>query len=404
MKKLLISLFLVLAGVLAFILLGGSDSGDDLSLTPENTNEKLYIGIYEPLTGTHAHGGNQELLGFEYAQSQRPTINVGGTEYDVEFVLADNRSELSMAADTARELTEGGVCAVLGSYGSSFSIAGGEVFAEKGIPAVAASCTSPELTADNNLYFSICYSDNFQARVLANFAWGKGMGKIAVCTQAGDIYSRRLVEIFVSEFENLGGDTVPLSFNSVQQNFEPLIEEIIDAEVDGVLFPAADTISALFISQARKERMSLPIIGGDTWDTSDLITQIAPYGKNIYFTSAFDPNSNDNTQGSAFAAKFSSWVSSSQERLELNGSSSYASAHSALAYDAYMLLTDAIKGCGSIAPGDIAEYLRTMSYEGVTGSLSFDESGNSGKTFAYIKSINPSEERFEVLRSYSSAG
>lgn len=401
MKKLILLPFFLVAGILAFILLGGINSGDHLSEAAYNGNEKIYIGVFEPLSGFNETGGRQELLGLKYAQYQRPTVYVNGKPYDLEFVVADNASEEQSAKNAAERLVASKVSAVIGSFGSTVSIAGGEVFAREGIPAIGASCSSASVTQGNACYFSVCFSDSFQGGVLADFARGLGLEKMAVPIQAGDSYSRGISRYFIEEFTRLGGEVTQFSFNSVQQNFEPLIDEIKSSDVDGIFMPSYENSASVFIRQVRQQRIDLPIIGGDTWDSSSLIDEIAPYKSNIYFSSSYDPNSSVDSAASAYATRFSSWVGLSEERVEENGGSSYATPYSALAYDAYMVLANAIEQGDSFKPEDIIAQLEVMSYEGVTGSFSFDKNGDCGKTVAYIKTIDEKSGKFTVLRTYS---
>lgn len=63
--------------------------------------------------------------------------------------------------------------AILGSWGSSLSIAAGDVVKTNQIPAVALSATNPQVTAGNDYYFRVCFLDPFQGTVMANYAFKK---------------------------------------------------------------------------------------------------------------------------------------------------------------------------------------------------------------------------------------
>ena len=38
----------------------------------------IKIGVFEPSTGDNGAGGKQEILGIQYANSLKPTVNIGG--------------------------------------------------------------------------------------------------------------------------------------------------------------------------------------------------------------------------------------------------------------------------------------------------------------------------------------
>ena len=101
---------------------GGGESGENV----------VRIGIFEPATGDNGAGGKQEMLGMQYANKETPTVDIGGTTYTVELVYADNGSDPAKAPTAAAELVSKDVSVVLGSYGSTVSLAGGPVFGEAG--------------------------------------------------------------------------------------------------------------------------------------------------------------------------------------------------------------------------------------------------------------------------------
>ena len=128
MKK-LTALLLVMCMVLSLCACGGSGS--------KASGEKVVkIGVFEPSSGDSASGGKKEILGMQYANSQQPTVTLGGETYKVELVYGDNGSSTDKAPSAASSLVSAGVSIVLGSYGSGVSMAGGPKFEEAGIPAV----------------------------------------------------------------------------------------------------------------------------------------------------------------------------------------------------------------------------------------------------------------------------
>ena len=73
------------------------------------------IGVYEPASGDSGAGGKQETLGVQYANVVKPTVTIGGVEYKVELVTADNGSSTDKAPSAAQKLVSENVSVVLGS-------------------------------------------------------------------------------------------------------------------------------------------------------------------------------------------------------------------------------------------------------------------------------------------------
>ena len=113
------------------------------------------IGIYEPASGDNGAGGKQETLGIYYANSVVPTVEIDGEEYKIELVEVDNQSSTDKAPSAAQSLVSAGVSIVLGTYGSSCAIAAADIFDAAGIVAIGASCTNPQVTLGNPLYYRI---------------------------------------------------------------------------------------------------------------------------------------------------------------------------------------------------------------------------------------------------------
>ena len=173
----------------------------------ETATETVRIGVFEPASGDSGAGGKQEILGMQYANYVQPTVEIGGTTYNVELVYADNQSSTSTAPSAAQQLVSEGVSVVLGSYGSGVSIAGSPIFEDAGIPAIGVTCTNPAVTEGNTHYFRICFLDPFQGTVLANYAYNELGVTTAYClAELGNDYDQGLAHYFQEAFEALGRD------------------------------------------------------------------------------------------------------------------------------------------------------------------------------------------------------
>ena len=110
----------------------------------------------------------------------------------VELVVADNKSDKAEAASVAARLIEKDKVSVLvGSYGSSLSMAAGNIVKENKVPAVGTSCTNPQVTANNDYYFRACFIDPFQGTVMAKFATAElGVGNAAILIDNSSDYAK----------------------------------------------------------------------------------------------------------------------------------------------------------------------------------------------------------------------
>ena len=355
-----------------------TSSGNDASASGDNV---IKIGVFEPQTGENGGGGFQEVYGIRYANQVYPTVEVGGTEYTIQLVEVDNKSDKTEAVTAAQKLVSEGVVTVLGSYGSGVSIAAGDIFAEAGIPAIGCSCTNPQVTSGNEWYFRTCFLDPFQGTVMANYAIQNGYKTAAVITQLGDDYSSGLGSFFKAAFEKLGGTIVSEEqFQTNQSDFKAILTNIKSANPDIIFAPSSITTAPLIIKQAREMGITAVIAAGDTWENATIIENAGADAEGTVFSTFYDEAAPANDEAAAFVDGFKAYLTSI-------GESDIIPAVSALGYDAYITAVQAIKDADSVDPAAIKDALKNVHVEGVTGDITFDENGDANKDMAYIKTI-----------------
>jgi len=149
--------------------------------------DPIKIGVYLPLTGQNAFGGQLELEGVQLARKLTPTV----LDRPVELVIVDNKSDKVEAANAVKRLTERDkVLAIIGTYGSSLAMAGGEVAERAKVPVIGTSCTNPLVTQGKKYYFRACFIDPYQGAAAATYAFKNlGFKKGAVLTDVANDYA-----------------------------------------------------------------------------------------------------------------------------------------------------------------------------------------------------------------------
>ncbi len=365
--------------------------------------KEIYIGVAEPLTGANSEGGNQELLGIRYANSVCPTVDIAGETYTIKLLETDTASDSNSAATEAQRIINSNALAVLGCYGAEEALAANGIYAKSGVPVVSISGTEPLLTQDIPTSFSVSNTNDFQGKAMANFAYGKGLRTAAVVTQAGDLYSEGLGKVFTDEFMRLGGNAIAFSFDVDQNDFETISVRIDATNCDMVFLPTPIDATANVVKHLRRNSVSCPIFGTDSYDSAATLKSCSIYGKNIYFCSGFDENESSDPIPAEFVVKFKSWIKFKNERYELNGKTDFVSPVAAQAYDSYMVLVKALKSAQSLNPEDLSKAIAQVSFDGVSGHISFDTDGNLTEKLVYIKTYNTKAKAIEVLQT-SSAG
>ena len=278
---------------------GSAPAGDaaapaaDTSAPADNaaSGDVIKIGVFEPQTGENGGGGLQEVYGIRYANQMFPTVNIGGKEYKIELVEADNKSDKTEAVTAAQSLISAGCSVVLGSYGSGVSIAAGEIFADAQVPAIGCSCTNPQVTLGNDYYFRVCFIDPFQGTVMANYAAQDGAKTAAIITQLGDDYSSGLGNFFKNAFVELVGEgsiVAEEQFQTNQTDFKAILTNIKAANPDVIFAPSSIATAPLIIKQARELGITAKIMAGDTWENGSIIENAGADAEGVTLSTFFD--------------------------------------------------------------------------------------------------------------------
>ena len=380
MKKFL-ALVLALVMALSLVACGEKAPADDGAADGEKI---VKIGVFEPQTGDNGAGGKQEILGMEYAHSLFPTVDIAGETYKVQLEIVDNRTTAENGPSAAAELINRDVSIVLGSYGSGVSIAGGEVFQEAGMPALGTSCTNPQVTADCEVYFRLAFLDPFQGTVLANYAYNElGVTTAYTLAMLGSDYDQGLVYYFTEAFEALGGKVVSEDFPEGSANFVSYVNNAKAAGA-GVLFaPVSINYAQLIVEASAAQGFEGALLGSDTWDNNMVIESAKGTDIECFVTTFYQ-------EGGApeFDTGIKEWLNANPDKLTNNGGNDMVAAVTAIGYDAYLTAIEALKLAGSTDRAAVLAAMPNVSFEGVTGPITFNEIGDANRDGAFIKTAN----------------
>ena len=342
---------------------GGSSGGD---------SDAIKIGIFQPLTGASAAGGEYETRGIELAHSLYPEV----LGRPVELVKVDNKSDVVEAATAAARLVESEqVDVVLGSWGSSLSMAGADAFEESQTPAITISATSPNVTLGNEYYFRVCFMEDFQGAALATYAAQElGATKAAIIYEITNDTCVGVRASLVETFESLGGEMVGEASLSVgDQDFNSQIMAVMAGEPEVIFIPANYTEAALCISQARALGYDIPFMGTDIIDVPAFLEVGGTDVNGTVTATFFDPAAPTTEVGQEFMDAYSSTYDDSPSAL------------SALGFDAYLAAIKAIEAAGTTDGPAVKDALYALEMEGATGSLRFDDNGDAIKNQVVLK-------------------
>lgn len=339
-----------------------------------HAEEVIKVGVFLPLTGDNAAGGELELRGIKLANENHATV----LGKKIQLVVQDNKSDKAEAANVvARLIEKDKVCAIVGTYGSSLAMAAGNIVKENKIPAVGTSCTNPQVTAGNDYYFRACFIDPFQGTVMANYMKKLGYKKVAVIQEVSNDYSVGLAKFFMDAYKGMGGQIVDVAnYQTGDKDFTAILTNVKAKNPDAIYAPGNFTESAMMIDQARQLGLKINFYGGDTWETNDFLEVGGDAVEGAVLTTAFGKEMATTKEAKIFLDSFEKQFKGEEP-----------SALTALAYDAYMLVYYGIEKAGSTDSVAIRNAIAAnKNLPLVTGKTTLDANGDPVKG-AVIKTV-----------------
>ncbi len=340
-----------------------------------SAKETVKLGLITPLTGDVKTFGESSRNSFLIAVEE---YNKTG-KYNIVPIIADDKNDPTEGTNAALKLiTQDGVKGIIGPLTSKVAIPVSEIANSKKVPMITGTATNPKVTISDGkrkpYVFRACFIDPYQGKVAAQFALKDlKLKTAAVLYDVGNDYSKGLAEVFKENFSK-GGQVV--AFESYQKDdvdFSALITKVAAKKPDVIFLPDYYNKVALIAKQLRERGVKSVLMGGDGWDSPELI-KIG--GKAIvggYFTNHYSPDRKDPVS-EAFLKKYKEKHNAIPDALGV------------LAYDAAMIYLKALDQAKSSDPSEVMKVLTNLkNFKGVTGTIGFDKNGDAQKSAVILK-------------------
>jgi len=329
------------------------------------------IGLNVELTGEMpAVGASAKNAAELYAEQVNAAggLDVGGQKFPVKLVIADNAAKADQASAVAQRLiAQDNVLAMVGPNASSCAIPASSIAEALKCPMISPWSTNPKTTlnSDGNgskqYVFRACFTDTFQARVLAKFVMNNLKAQnAAVLYDVASEAPNGQANLFRETFEKDGGKIVAFeTYTTGDRDFSAQLTKIKAANPDVIFLPAYYNDAPLIAQQARRLGITVPFVGSDAWSSPEIIklggTDIeGSYFCNHYSTDIATP------VAQKFMADYQAKYNQAPDDV------------AALTYDAMGFLGEAIKNAGKLDRQAVRDALSKIAkFDGVTGSLQF---------------------------------
>ena len=290
---------------------------------------------------------------------------VNGSQID--FIVHDSQYKMDVTAQTAKQFVEQDKVPVFIGYTDTDSVlAAGPTFQAAKVPFITAGATSPKIpTQVGDMMFLACFGDNVQAAVGAEYSYNTFGHNAYFLWDKGVEYTTLLGGYFKSRFTELGG-TIALedSYDDKATDFSAQITKIkaLSPQPDFYYVAAMPYNIGPLVKQFRDAGITGPIVGGDGYDTPDLVKVAGAAAENVFFTTHALMDATAGTEGiKKFMADYKAEYGNDPEN-----------AFAALGYDTLMLMADAIKRAGSTDSAAVKSAIEsTSNFPGITGAITF---------------------------------
>ncbi len=343
----------------------------------------LKIAILAPLSGPVPTFGvstrDGALLAIEEANAKGGVLGK-----QIEGVVADSQCTPDPAVNAINKVIEQDkVHYVIGEVCSSASIPMSEVAEKNKIVMISPTSTNPTVTLNGDgstkqFVFRACFIDPFQGTVMAKFALSKGYKTAFIMFDQGNDYVRGLAEFFEKAFVEAGGTVVGKeAYTKTDTDFSTILTKVGESKADVLFVPDYYNIINLVGAQAKEKGVTAVMMGGDGWDSADLDLKAADGG---FYSNHYSP---EDTR-----PVVQQWVANYQKKYN-----SVPDALATLGYDATNLMIAAIAKAGVDDSTKVAEAMAGLSYDAVSGKVTFDAQHNPIKS-AVVLSVKDGKITF----------
>ncbi|MEU2229949.1 branched-chain amino acid ABC transporter substrate-binding protein [Streptomyces vietnamensis] len=356
---------------------GGAENGD-------NGNVTVTIGLDAPLTGELSALGlgikNSADLAVKTANKK---AYVKGVTFKLES-LDDQAQPSSGQQNATKFVADKSVLGVVGPLNSGVAESMQKVFDDAKLVQVSPANTNPALSQGPNWstgdkkrgyksYFRTATTDAIQGPFAAQYVFKEAKKTKAFIIDDKKTYGAGLAGTFKGEFEKLGGKVVGTQhINPDTKDFSAVATQVKSSGADVVYYGGEYPAGGPLAKQIKAAGAKVTVVGGDAIFSPEYVKLASPASAEGDFATSVGAPIEELASAKEFLANYK--AENYKEAYE---------AYGGYAYDSTWAIIEAVKkaveGNGGKLPerAKVVEAMQGVSFEGVTGSVAFDEFGDT---------------------------
>jgi len=322
-----------------------------------------------PTSGGIAHIGKDTENGVRLAidELNAQNLSIGGRKIKFEIAAEDDAGDPKQATAVAQKLCDQKVAGVVGHLQSGTSIPASAVYAKCDLPHITASASNPDLTKPGHkTTFRLIANDNALGGALALFAADFYKLKNVAVIDDRTAYGQGVASVFKATAKQKGMNVVAEEFTTDKAtDFMAILTKIKSKKPDAIFYGGLDAQAGPMLRQMQQLGLAnVKYFGGDALCTPKLPDLAAKAATLRNVTCATGGASVDKMQGGA------AW----KKRYDAKFPGQFQ-IYSPYAYDAAMVLVDAMKRANSVDPKVYLPFIGKAQYHGVTANIAFTPKG-----------------------------
>jgi len=330
-------------------------------------DEAVRIGHAGPLTGPQSHLGKDNENGVRLAldEANAAGVMIGGRKVTFALQSEDDQADPKQGAIVAQKLVDAKVAGVIGHMNSGTTIPASKLYSDAGVPQLSPSATAVTYTHQGfNTAFRVIANDAQQGKVLGEYAVGKLGAKTVAIIDDRSAYGQGLADEFEKAAKAAGAQVVTREFTGTDKtDFNAILTSIKGKNPDLIFYGGMDVQAGPMLKQIKNLGITAKYLAGDGVQNAELLKLAGDAGEGAYASSPGLPL-DQMPGGKGFADKYKA-----KYNVEIQIYAPYA-------YDAANVVLAAMKKADSTDPAKYLPVLKTITYQGVTGNIAFDENGD----------------------------
>lgn len=383
-RSLLILTAVLTTGALTLTACGSRDD-DKKGSSGSDSKTTVVIGVDAPLTGSLSALGQGIKNSVDLAAKTANKNNeVPGIEFKIE-ALDDQAVPASGQANATKLVGNKDVLGAVGPLNSGVAQSMQGVFDKANLTQVSPANTNPALSQGDDwaggngkrvfkTYFRTCATDVVQGKFAAQYLYKDAKKKKVYVVDDKQTYGAGLAAIFSEEFTRLGGKVIGTDHVTVKEtDFSSTADKVKNSGADSVYYGGQYPEGGLLSDQVKKTGAKIPTMGGDGIYDPAFISASGEANDGDYATSIGYP-----VEALPTAKQFIT-------DYKAGGYKDPYAAYGGYSYDAGWAIIQAVKAVVAANDGKlpddarakVTEAMSKVSFDGVTGKVSFDEFGDT---------------------------